>query len=130
MTISAKTGFWPAMGLFAAVLSACTPPAPHSATPMSYAPMDGRALAGFSLEVAETSSEQAEPLAFGMLSSMFAGATPYQLNFERKQAPVRVASAQPMPLPATRSDGAVIMPDQPQRKAPRLRPARGTYFGI
>jgi len=134
MTISAKSGLLPAIGFFAALLGACTPPASQSGTPLSYAPMDGRVLTEFSLEIARTRSEKAEPLAFGMLSSTFTGATPYQLNHERKAKPVQFAAAMPTPLPAMRSDGAIILPDRParsaERPAPRLRPARGDYFGL
>jgi len=127
MMISTKTGLLLAMGFCAALMSACTPPVSQSSTPLSYAPMDRRALTEFSLEVARTRSEKAEPMAFGMLSSTFMGATPYQLNYERKAKPVQLAAATPTPLPAMRSDGAIITPDRP---APRLRPRGGDYFGL
>jgi len=130
MAFSAKTGILLVLG-FASLLGACTPPATPLVAPLSYAPMERRALTEFSLEVARTRSEKAEPISFGMLSGMFSEATPYQLNYERKAEGVRLASAAPTPLPAMRSDGAIITPDAAPRKAvPRLRPARGEYFGL
>ena len=131
MAVSAKTGILLVMSFSTALLSACTPPHPQSAAPLSYAPMDRRALSEFSLEVARSRTEKAKPFAFGMLSSMFSQATPYQLNYERKGESMRVASAAPTMLPTMRSDGEIIRPDSSGKKqAPRLRPARSDYFGL
>jgi hypothetical protein len=131
MAFSAKTSFLLVLGFGTFLLGACTQPATQTVAPLGYAPVERRALTEFSLEVARTRSEKAEPISFGMLSSMFSEATPYQLNYERKTERIKLASAAPQPLPAMRSDGAIITPDPAPRKvAPRLRPARGEYFGL
>ncbi|MEQ9520492.1 MAG: hypothetical protein RLN89_13745 [Parvibaculum sp.] len=78
---------------------------------LGFAPIDRRvAVDAFSLDIVheQTSSRQGRRIAFGMLQASYGQSWSYELTTRRSAE--QVASAGPVALPATRTDGAIISP--------------------
>lgn len=88
---------------------------------LGFAPIDrGIARDRFALETANAAPEdrKRQPVAFGMLQASFGQSWSYELTTRRDGTRVaqsgtvqQLASAEPKPLPTTRADGAVIVPE-------------------
>ncbi len=88
---------------------------------LGFAPIDrGIARDSFALETAKAvpAERKRQPVSFGMLQASFGQSWSYELTTRREETQVaqsgvtrQLASAEPKPLPSTRSDGAVIVPE-------------------
>eukprot|EP00439_Symbiodinium_sp_Y106_P087937 s1_g473.t1 len=88
---------------------------------LGFAPIDrGIARDRFALETANAPQEERkrQPVAFGMLQASFGQSWSYELTTRRDGTRVaqsgtvrQLASAEPTPLPTTRADGAIIVPE-------------------
>ncbi len=88
---------------------------------LGFAPID-RSVARdrFSLETAAAAPEERsrQPLSFGMLQASYGQSWSYEMTtrrdgsrYARSGTNPQIASAEPTPLPGTRTDGAVILPE-------------------
>ncbi len=88
---------------------------------LGFAPIDrGIARDRFSLETANADSAERtrQPVSFGMLQASYGQSWSYELTTRRDGTRIaqsgtvqQLASAEPKPLPTTRADGAVIVPE-------------------